>query len=76
MRFMVHVELRVQVHQGMKNVADAMGLWGLQHRRCFHNVKAQTKVLVAWNSRLIVLAARGTAQTANFIHDAKVRFAS
>ena len=56
----------------MQSVNDAMSLFGLEHRRCFHNVNAQVKVLVAWSGELVVLAARGTAEAANFLHDVKV----
>lgn len=54
-------------------LAFAMRLFGLQHRRQFLDRSRQTKVVVAWSAQAIVIAARGTAHAANAWDDAKVR---
>lgn len=63
---------KVQVRQGVRTVADAMRLFGVQHRRLFYNKAAEAQVLVAWSASCVVLCARGSTHAANFVHDSKV----
>lgn len=50
----------------------AMGLFGLEKRHLFYDRKLETKVVVAWNADTIMLAARGSATSSNWLEDAKV----
>ena len=50
----------------------AMRMFNLSKRHLFYDRSCGTKVLVMWNASTIVVAARGSAEAANFLQDAKV----
>eukprot|EP00892_Ulva_mutabilis_P005827 jgi/Ulvmu1/3616/UM017_0028.1 len=49
----------------------AMRLFRLSKRHLFYDRSCGTKVLVMWNATTIVVAARGSAECANYLQDAK-----
>ena len=54
-------------------VQGAMQLYGLQARRVFYERAYGTKVVVAWGGDTILVAARGSREPINFLHDCDVR---
>ena len=50
-----------------------MGLYGLEHSEVFWEKALDTKLLLAWNARTIVVAFRGTASVANALADLQAR---
>ena len=54
-------------------LATAMALYGLTDMACVWDPQLDTKAVLGWNKRMMVLAFRGTASFANAWSDLKVR---
>ena len=55
------------------SLETAMAQYDLKHSELFWEKALDTKLLLAWNSRTIVLAFRGTATLANALADLQAR---
>lgn len=54
------------------SVDVAMQKYGLQHLELFWEKALDTKLLMAWSDKVIVMAFRGTASLANALADVQV----
>ncbi len=55
------------------SLETAMGLYGLEHSELFWEKALDTKLLLAWSDKTIVMAFRGTASMANALADVQAR---
>ena len=67
------MQLPMGVRDLLSEMKQAMDLFQLEKRTLFYSRQHQTKILVAWNQRLIVFCARGSFAATNWLADAKVR---
>lgn len=73
MRGFVATQVPSSVRSLMGEMKQAMELLHLEKRTLFYSRRHETKILIAWNRRLILVSARGSFAATNFIADAKVR---